>query len=71
MDLLALQGVTANEFAEIVGLVRGGTPVRAHFVQADGNARLRCLPRSFAARKTASNDMNRFQSFSVRLQAGQ
>ncbi len=48
---LALQRVAAHQFGEAIGLVRGGGPHRAHFVQHARNSAARDLPRGFACRR--------------------
>lgn len=50
------EGVAANEFREAVGDMGGGGRVRAHFVEAHGDAVLRGLPGGFRARQPAADD---------------
>jgi hypothetical protein len=44
----------------VVGLVGVGAAHRTHFVQHDGNARLRDLPGGFRTGETAADDMYGF-----------
>ena len=61
MDLLAFERITADQFAEVVSLVRSRPPVRAHFIKND---RCTCLGRlvgSLAAGQSSPDHMNCLQ----------
>ena len=66
MDLFALQRITADEFAERIGLVRGRALVRTHFMKHNTCARFGCLKGGFASRKTGANNVDYFQIFKFR-----
>ena len=54
------EGVRADQFGEMVGLMRLGRPHGPHLVQNDGKAGLSDLPGRFAAREAASDDVDGF-----------
>ena len=59
--LIALEGVTADEFGEAVGLMRGRAEDRAHFVESDRDAALGELESGFGAGETAADNMDTHQ----------
>jgi hypothetical protein len=56
---LGTEGVAANEFGEVLGMVGGAGLVGAHFVEYDGDACLSDLPSGFGACDAAADDMDR------------
>jgi hypothetical protein len=56
---LGTEGVAANEFGEVFGMVGGAGLERAHFVEDDGDACLSDLPSGFGASEAAADDMDR------------
>ncbi len=45
--IIGAEGIGTDELGQAIGLVRVRTANRAHFMQHDGNAGLRCLPCGF------------------------
>ena len=45
--IIGAEGIGTDELRQAIGLVRVGAANRAHFMQHDGNAGLRCLPCGF------------------------
>jgi hypothetical protein len=58
VDLLAFEGVAADEFAEGIGFVGWGAGERAHFVEHDGCAGFGGLEGGFAAGEACSDDLD-------------
>src|SRR5690606_29744199 len=54
------EGVGADEFRQLLGLVCFGTAYRAHFMNDNGDASLGNLPGSFRAGETAADNVNGF-----------
>ena len=56
IELVAAEGVAADELREPVGLVDGGGPDRPHLVDDDRHVERRGLPRGLAPREAAADD---------------
>ena len=62
MNLLALQGIAANQLAESVGFMRRGALLRTHLVQYNLCVRFRSLEGCLAARETRADDLDTAQN---------
>ncbi len=58
IEFVAAEGIAADQFRQAVRLVDGGRTDRPHLVKSDRNTVRRGLPRSFAAREAASDDVD-------------
>ena len=57
LRIVGAEGIGADEFGEILGLVRVRAANGTHLVQDDGNACFGELPCSFGTGETAANDV--------------
>src|SRR5205814_3293840 len=55
IEFVASEGITADEFSQMIGLVHGGATDRTHLVEGDGNPSFGGLPSRFAARQAAAD----------------
>ena len=58
LRIVGAEGIGADQLGQLVGQMGLGAAHRAHLVQHDRHARLRELPRRFAAREPAAHDMH-------------
>ena len=58
IEFVAAKGIAADEFGELIGLVDRGGAHRPHLVNGDRHTAFGRLPRGFAARQTAADDVN-------------
>src|SRR5262249_12692393 len=61
IELVAAERVAADELCELVRLVHGSRPQRAHLVQRHGYTSRRDLPRGFGAGEAAADDSHTHQ----------
>ena len=62
IELVAAEGIAADELGKPIGLVDRGRPHRTHFVDGDRNPERSGLPGGFASGKPPAYDVNHDQS---------
>ena len=55
---IRLERVRANQFGEVLGLVRRSLPQRTHLVQIDFESSTRTLPRRFRSGQSSADDLD-------------
>ena len=58
IELVAAEGIAADQFGEAIGFVHGGRAHRPHLVERDRHALRRGLPRGLGAGQAAADDVD-------------